>query len=133
MSYCTQSLNTRNNERGLLRIPRKTRCPPISVDYNLSHNFLRLWAISSLFHTIGATNMLSEPLPTTLFDIRRKYLVSGGHDLRTLLDRVIVKDSSSGRIGATDPRDRVYALLGISNHDAAKEIIADYTLSCGRA
>ncbi|EAT81460.1 hypothetical protein SNOG_10961 [Parastagonospora nodorum SN15] len=75
------------------------------------------------------TNMLSDALPTTLIGIRRKYLVSGGHDLRTLLDRVIVKDSKSQRIDATDPRDRVFALLGIANDEAAKEIVADYTLS----
>jgi hypothetical protein len=79
------------------------------------------------------TNMLSDALPTTVIGIRRKYLVSGGHDLRTLLDRVIVKDASSIRIDATDPRDRVWALLGISNDDAAKDIIADYTLSCEQA
>jgi hypothetical protein len=60
-------------------------------------------------------------------------LVSGGHDLRTLLDRVIVKDSKSQRIDATDPRDRVFALLGIANDEAAKEIVADYTLSCEHA
>lgn len=77
--------------------------------------------------------MLSDALPTTLIGIRRKYLVSGGHDLRTLLDRVIVKDSSSNSVGATDPRDRVYALLGIANDDAAKDIVADYTLSCEQA
>jgi hypothetical protein len=112
----------------------------------------RLWAVALYFRIFSSrsqpdvngdvqafwkdnwlTNMLSDALPTTLIGIRRKYLVSGGHDLRTMLDRVVVKDSSSDRIGATDPRDRVYALLGISNDDAAKEIIADYTLSCDRA
>lgn len=79
------------------------------------------------------TDLLSDALPTTLIGIRRKYLISGGHSLRTLLDRVIVKDSNSRRIGATDPRDRVYALLGIAIDDAAKDIVADYTLSCEQA
>ncbi|KAH8731993.1 hypothetical protein GQ44DRAFT_800820 [Phaeosphaeriaceae sp. PMI808] len=75
------------------------------------------------------TDMLSNALPTTVIGIRRKYLVEGGHDLHTLLHRVIVKDSSDERIDATDPRDRIYALLGIANDEAAKEIVADYTLS----
>ncbi|KAH7413818.1 heterokaryon incompatibility protein-domain-containing protein [Phaeosphaeria sp. MPI-PUGE-AT-0046c] len=79
------------------------------------------------------TNLLSDALPTTLIGIRRKYLVSGGHGLRTLLDRVIVKDSNSRCIGATDPRDRVYALLGIANDEVATHIVADYTLSCQKA
>jgi hypothetical protein len=77
--------------------------------------------------------MLRNAVPTTIIGIRRKYLTSDGHSLRALLDRVIVKDSNSHRIGATDPRDRVYALLGIANDAAAKEIVADYTLSCDKA
>lgn len=76
------------------------------------------------------TTMLFEAIPTTIIGIRRKYLVQGGHDLRTLLDRVIVKDSNTKLIDASDPRDRVFALLGIANDEAAKEIIADYTLTC---
>ena len=59
--------------------------------------------------------------------------MTGGHDLRTLLDTIIIRDSHHDRIDATDPRDRVYALLGIANDQAAKEIVADYTLSCEQA
>lgn len=122
------------------------RCGNEEVDFS------RLWAVALYFRIFSSrsnvdvntdiqtfwkdnwlTNLLSEALPTTLVGIRRKYLVSGGHSLRTLLDRVIVKDSNSCRIGATDPRDRVYALLGIANDDAAKDIVADYTLSCEQA
>ncbi|KAH3965816.1 hypothetical protein HBH51_147750 [Parastagonospora nodorum] len=122
------------------------RCGHDEVD------FTRLWAVALYFRIFSSrshpdvhgdvqafwkdnwlTNMLSDALPTTLIGIRRKYLVSGGHDLRTLLDRVIVKDSKSQRIDATDPRDRVFVLLGIANDEAAKEIVADYTLSCEQA
>ncbi|KAF2022443.1 hypothetical protein EK21DRAFT_119785 [Setomelanomma holmii] len=76
------------------------------------------------------TNLLSDAVPTTLIGIRRKYLVRDGHDLRTVLDRVILKDSKTQRIAATDPRDRVYALIGIANDAAAREVVADYTLCC---
>jgi hypothetical protein len=79
------------------------------------------------------TDMLLNAVPTTVLGIRRMYLTSGGHSLRALLDRVIVKDSNSRQIGATDPRDRVYALLGIANDAAAKDVVADYTLSCDQA
>ncbi|KAH7079453.1 heterokaryon incompatibility protein-domain-containing protein [Paraphoma chrysanthemicola] len=79
------------------------------------------------------SNLLTKAIPTTTIGIRRKYLVSGGHDLRSLLERVIVKDANSARIDATDPRDRVYALVGIANDAAAREIVADYTLSCEQA
>ncbi|KAF2269487.1 HET-domain-containing protein [Lojkania enalia] len=68
--------------------------------------------------------------PTELIGIRRKTLVSGGHDLMTLLEKLNTHDSSTSKIGATEPRDRVYALLGIANDDAAEEIVADYTISC---
>jgi hypothetical protein len=111
-----------------------------------------LWAValyfrifsSSSYHNVDGdveafwkdnwlTKILSAALPTTVISIRRKYLMTGGHDLRTLLDAIIIRDSYHDRIDSTDPRDRVYALLGIANDQAAKEIVADYTLSCEQA
>jgi hypothetical protein len=47
--------------------------------------------------------------------------VTSGHDLRTLLDTIIIRDSQHDRIDATDARDRVYALLGIANDEAARK------------
>jgi hypothetical protein len=89
--------------------------------------------IQAFWKDIWLSNILSTAVPTTVIGIRRKHLVTGGLSLRMLLDRVIVKDSNSDRIDSTDPRDRVYALLGIANDDAAKDIVADYTLPCEHA
>lgn len=78
--------------------------------------------------------MLSAALPTTtVISIRRKYQVTDGHDLRTLLDTIIIRDSHHDRTDSTDPRDVVYALLGIAIDDAAEDIVADYTLTCEQA
>lgn len=79
---------------------------------------------------IWLTDQLQKAFPTDLVGIRRKFLTSPGHDLRTLLYTSNVIDSSTERIQATDDRDRVYALLGIANDAAATHIKADYTLSC---
>ncbi|KAF2826797.1 hypothetical protein CC86DRAFT_466604 [Ophiobolus disseminans] len=75
------------------------------------------------------TDVLSTALPTTIVGMRRKYIVTGVPSLRALLDTVSTKVSEANRMAATDPRDCVYALLGIANNPAAKEIITDYTLS----
>lgn len=89
--------------------------------------------MESFWKTVFLTNKLKECFPTELLGIRRKYLTASGHDLRTLLFMCHVLDGSAIRIQTTDERDRVYALLGIANDQAAKDIIADYTLSCEEA
>ncbi|KAF2677652.1 HET-domain-containing protein [Lentithecium fluviatile CBS 122367] len=76
------------------------------------------------------TSLLAEAFPVSFLGIRRKTLLERGHNLRTLLHTSSTHDSDTARFGATDPRDRVYALLGIANDDAAKGIVADYTLPC---
>jgi hypothetical protein len=77
--------------------------------------------------------MLIAAIAPTLIGIRWRYLVMGELDLRTLLVKTNVGYNPTKRIGATDPRDRVYALLGIANDAAAKDIVADYTLPCEQA
>jgi hypothetical protein len=77
--------------------------------------------------------MLIAAIPPTLIGIRWRYLVMGELDLRTLLVKTNVGPNPTKRIGATDPRDRVYALLGIANDAVAKDIVANYTLPCEQA
>ncbi|KAF2246158.1 hypothetical protein BU26DRAFT_567655 [Trematosphaeria pertusa] len=79
------------------------------------------------------TNMLSDAFPSTLLGIRRVALVKGGHNVKRLLYKCNVVDANPTRIGATDPRDRVFALLGIANDEAAKAIVPNYALSCEEA
>jgi hypothetical protein len=50
--------------------------------------------------------------------------------LHALLEICNLSEPEMERMGATDPRDRVFALLGIATDDAAKDIVPDYTLSC---
>ncbi|KAH7135000.1 heterokaryon incompatibility protein-domain-containing protein [Dendryphion nanum] len=86
------------------------------------------WDIDANF--VWLFNLLTSSFPSELVGIRRKYLVGEGKDLISLLYTANVLDSSQQRIQATDPRDRVYALLGIAIDEAAREIVPDYTLSC---
>ncbi|KAF2731891.1 hypothetical protein EJ04DRAFT_497869 [Polyplosphaeria fusca] len=77
------------------------------------------------------TNAMVAAFPTDLISIRRQTLLSGTYNLRTLLHMTnVVESSTERRIEATDPRDRVYALLGIASDPAATDIIADYNVSC---
>jgi hypothetical protein len=83
--------------------------------------------------SVWLSDELFNALPSVTINLRRQHLLEGGHNLRRLLDTVVVCDLSPRTIGATDPRDCVYALLGIANDEAAKDIVADYTLSCEQA
>jgi hypothetical protein len=105
----------------------------LNVFANRSHLDLIDGDVEAYEKDIWLSNILSNALPSVIIGLRRNHLVKGGHDLRTLLDRVIISDSSSWSIGATDPRDRIYALLGIANDEGAKAIVPDYTLSCEQA
>jgi hypothetical protein len=102
----------------------------LSVFTNRSHLDIVDDDVQAWEQDIWLFNILSNALPSVIINLRRNHLLKGEHDLRTLLDRVIVSDLSPNSIGATGPRDRIYALLGIANGDAAKAIVAYYTLSC---
>lgn len=77
-------------------------------------------------------SQLLNAIPTTVIGIRNKSRADG-LNLRTLLDTVTITDFNDEPIDSTDPRDRVYGLLGIANDEAARDIIPDYTLSCEQA
>ncbi|KAF2865763.1 heterokaryon incompatibility protein-domain-containing protein, partial [Massariosphaeria phaeospora] len=81
--------------------------------------FKRIWCIQKCANA-----------KTALLGIRRQTLGGRGNSPKTLLYIANVVDSSYERIGASDPRDRVYALLGIANDHAAKKLIPNYSLSC---
>lgn len=76
---------------------------------------------------------LTTAIAPTLIGIRWRYLLVGEQDLLTLFLQTNVNYEPVSHIGATDPRDRVYALLGVANDASANVIIADYTLSCKQA
>jgi Heterokaryon incompatibility protein (HET) len=123
-------------------------CGHKHVEYDCFWAFLfyfeifRGWAISR-YRTGDSSldtrsySIISLPYrsPSKSLGIRRKLLTdpnSVALSLKSLLCRTAVTDSRPFRIEATDPRDRVYALLGIGNDQASREIIPDYRLSCGQ-
>ncbi|XPS80938.1 hypothetical protein M3J09_012882 [Ascochyta lentis] len=77
------------------------------------------------------------PMPTTILDLRQKSLHNPVFSLRDLLvltnrvpNNLVPSGGAARSIGATDDRDRVYALLGVATDEAPQHITPDYTLSC---
>jgi hypothetical protein len=60
-------------------------------------------------------------IPFNIFDLRKRSQNRG-----MSLGSILVFTSQSA---STDPRDRVFAILGLANHGAGNEIVPDYTLS----
>jgi hypothetical protein len=98
VSYCYQYLNTRNNEIRLLRIPRKTRGPTISVGYRLSHislqdpgNFIALsycWGDHTLTQELmvnGQSMYITESLAAALVSLQ-----SQDHDVLLWADAICI-------------------------------------------
>jgi hypothetical protein len=86
-------------------------------------------ANASGFHNslwmLGAFDLI----PTNPIALRRITINNPGHSLLDLLITCHTWDEPS-EFNATDPRDRVYALLGMATDDAARKIVPDYTASC---
>lgn len=103
----------------------------------------RGWALSRYQTRDSTVDMRSSSILAWLFrspskslGIRRKRLTDPNSEalsLKSLLYRTSVFESRPFRIEASDPRDRVYALVGIGNDEVSREIIPDYELSCGQA
>ncbi|KAF1996438.1 HET-domain-containing protein [Amniculicola lignicola CBS 123094] len=79
------------------------------------------------------TGKIQETFPTEMIGIRRKRLMGHQHDLRSLLYSSNAVHGSNLRIECTDPRDRVYALLGIAADAVSETIVADYTRTLDEA
>jgi hypothetical protein len=80
--------------------------------------------MSSIFsNTIGHLSVLDFRLliPFNLVDLREKSQ-SRGMSLGSIL-------TFTSQSASTDPRDKVFAILGLANHGAGNEIVPDYTLS----
>jgi hypothetical protein len=75
------------------------------------------------------TDLIRNKFQSKLILVRRGLLLGHRHTLKSLLEKVNLVDFSNDRIQATDPRDRVFALLGVAKDEVAKDIAADYTLS----
>jgi hypothetical protein len=60
--------------------------------------------------------------------LAQKSNASGGDDMLWLLQKYYVQNRSKSRrlIGATDPRDRIFGLLGIARDSNALGIVPDY-------
>jgi Heterokaryon incompatibility protein (HET) len=103
----------------------------------------RFWALSRYQTNDPSVDMRSSSIlawqfssPSKSLGIRRRLLTdpkSVALSLKSLLYRTSVFDSRTFRIEATDPRDRVYGLLGIGNDEVSREIIPDYEISCAQA
>lgn len=79
---------------------------------------------------IRLAHALRGAFPSMHLGIRQRILQSEDWDLHRLLLLSSVLDALEPRGEATDPRDRVYGLLGLAKDSAARDIIADYTVSC---
>ncbi|ORY17489.1 heterokaryon incompatibility protein-domain-containing protein [Clohesyomyces aquaticus] len=107
-------------------------------------NIFGAWA-SKNFHTGDATvdartrsllEDVTEVLPRSTISIRRITLYRPSDErlsLKNLLCRVNVLKFNRMRTEATLPVDRVYALLGIANDEAARSILPDYSRGCANA
>lgn len=78
----------------------------------------------------GKTNSPSGA-PNKLFGARRRYYSETGEreTLCSLLERTCMSDHASQPLNATDPRDKIYGLLGLATDSGQLGILPDYEKS----
>ena len=90
----------------------------------------RHWEKGDYDHRKLVADTLSNGVPGNQIGLRSRTLSGEPLELAFLLCICHLSTFVDNRLDATDPRDRVYALLGIATDEAAKDIVPDYTLSC---
>ena len=85
---------------------------------------------SKLRSVSGKTNSPSGA-PNQLFGARRRYYSETGEreTLCSLLERTCMSDYSKHSLNATDPRDKIYGLLGLATDSGQLGIVPDYEKS----